>query len=110
MTQEDLIKKITQCRHSKKPSQLQFEWVKLDKTGFSRTLKVTTKYGFVFEIIWYTNQLTLVLPNNITIWATDIWCDSCMPRSSELDIRCSFENVDSGFCIPILYYKDEMPV
>lgn len=106
MTQEELVLKLSKDKYSNTLSELKLEWIKFNDNNFSRTLKATTKYGFEFEILWFHNLLTIYLPNNVRIWANDIWLDRCMPHGSKLDLRSSYKNIDSGFCIPILYFND----
>lgn len=109
MTQEDLIKKLS-TPYFGTSGELGLEWIKPDENGFSRNLKVTTSYGYSFEILWYKNLLTICLDNNIKIWADDIFLSSTMPHHTKLDIRTTFNGVDSGFCIPAIYYNNIVPV
>lgn len=47
------------------------------------------------------------MPNMVKIWAEDIWIDNCMPHITKADIRTSYKGVDSGFCIPIGFFKEQ---
>jgi len=58
-------------------------------------------------IEWYTNLLTIYLPNGVSIWADNIYLSSTMPHYSKLDIRTTFKGNDSGFCIKIREYEDK---
>ena len=105
MTKEELVKKLN-TEYYGISGNLKLEWMNHDKYGFSRDLKVTTEKGFSFIIEWYHNLLTIYLPNGVSIWADNIFLSDTMPHHSMLDIRTTFNGVDSGFCIKIREFKE----
>ena len=100
MTQEELVKSLSTPTNYLNP-ELLLEWINPNESGFSRTLKITTNYGFQFQVIWYPNLLTIHI-GEVRMWAEILHLSSTYPRESKLDIRAMYKGIDFGLSIPAI--------